>query len=299
MRIMQIESDSANRYKYIGNTLKVYWSIPLAIFLLTIFQTTISAQVVINEFSSSTSDDWIELFAYENTDISGWILDDDGTATDMKEIPSDIIIGPSSNQFYVVEVSNRLNNGGDILILLKPDRSEVDRISYGDKGGVCTPSELGSIGRYPDANSTIERFKTALSKGSSNNTSELDPCPTPTPEPTDSPTPTTKPTNTPTSKPTSTSVPTSKPKATSTVAPTISEEDSQETGEGQTLKVGSNGINEVLGIKDVGKKESKAADEEVEKKFPFFALIPILLGVGLIGSSFYYFLRQRKKEYNS
>ena len=99
--MIQIESDSTNRYKYIGNTLKVYWSILLAIFLLTIFQTTISAQVVINEFSSSTSDDWIELFAYENTDISGWILDDDGTTTDMKDIPSDIIIGPSSNQFYV------------------------------------------------------------------------------------------------------------------------------------------------------------------------------------------------------
>jgi len=125
--------------------------------------------------------------------------------------------------------------------------------------------------------------------------------PSPTPEPTDSPTPTTKPTNTPIPKPTSTSVPTSKPKATTTftVVPTIKQEDGQETGEGQTLKLGGDTTNEVLGIKDVGEKESETANEEADKKFPFLALIPIILGVTLMGSSFYYFLRKRKKDYNS
>jgi hypothetical protein len=193
----------------------------LSIFLFLLFPSEVLAQVVINEFSSSTASDWVELFALEETDVSGWFLDDDGTATNMATIPEGTTMGAST--YYVVEVSNRLNKNGDIISLFTKDGALVDRVPYGSKGGVCVPSESGSVGRYPDANSTIERFLLPT-KGASNDLAQLNPCPTPTPTPTPSPTPTS--TITPTPTPTLTSIPTStatpRPtvKAVSTIEPT-------------------------------------------------------------------------------
>lgn len=260
-----------------------------------------SAQVVINEFSSSTSSDWVELYAFEDTDISGWILDDEGTASDMKTIPDGVVIGPSSNSFYVVEVSNRLNNSGDVLSLLRPDRSEVDKISYGNKGGVCTPSESASVGRYPDANTTIERFA-APSKGESNNNAQLDPCPSPTPQATEAPEPTPKPTSTP--KPSSTPKPTSKPKNTPTkeesvlssatissptlVAYSDSPEDRQIDSGGQSL-----GVTAVSG--DVSSATSGVDIQKASKKFPLTAGVFIITGISFLAAAVYSLLRSRKK----
>ncbi len=297
----RIESDSTNKCKYLGNVPKINLSILLAVLLLIIFRTTVSAQVVINELGVLDSPDWIEIYNFDQqpVDLSVFkVKDDKGNELTL----SGILAGGGFKSF---DWSNRLNNAGDVVWLVKvSDDSVIEELKYGEKGGVCVPSnESGSIGKLTDGASGSERLErfSKDSKGSSNNNGVIDPCPTPTPEPTDSPTPTTKPTNTPIPKPTSTSVPTSKPKATTTftVVPTIKQEDGQETGEGQTLKLGGDTTNEVLGIKDVGEKESETANEEADKKFPFLALIPIILGVTLMGSSFYYFLRKRKKDYNS
>jgi len=124
---------------------------------------TTSAQVVINEFSSSDSNDWVELYALEKTDISGWILDDEGTKTNIRVIPANTIIDTDIKTIYLIDsdfVKDRLNNSGDIITLYKSDgMTIVDQISYGNKGGVCSPNMGESAGRYPDSNATIERFK--------------------------------------------------------------------------------------------------------------------------------------------
>ncbi|KKU09144.1 MAG: putative cell surface glycoprotein, partial [Candidatus Woesebacteria bacterium GW2011_GWB1_45_5] len=173
--------------------------------LLFLFPSSISAQVIINEFSSfDSSGDWVELYAIENTDISGWILRD-AAASKMETIPDGTAIGPSG--FYVVEVGNRLNVDGDIVKLLMPDDvTIVNQIPYGSEGGVCAPGQGGSVGRVDNGN-VVERFA-APTKGLTNTGAQLNPCPTPTPSPTRSPTPTPDPTQAPATAPTATPAPT-------------------------------------------------------------------------------------------
>ena len=282
----------------------MYKFLPVFI-LFFVFANSASAQVVINEISSSSSPDWIELYAFEDINISNWIIDDYETSSDMKTIPDGIIIGPSSNSFYIVEVSNRLNNGGDAISLLKPDRSEVDKISYGSKGGVCIPSESGSVGRYPDANPTIERFKTS-SKDLTNNNIELDSCPSPSPEPTNTPVPTQKPTATP--KPNSTSKPTSttKPISTPGNSPTSKQLVKSATinlnpSETELVNEDQNNPdlkNLALGISDntatITQTPISENDEEDNKRFPLTAGIFIITGAGFLIASVYPILRSSR-----
>lgn len=176
--------------------------------LFSVFTANVSAQVVINEFSSyDNPGDWVELYAIESVDISGWIVRD-LTASNKKEIPTGTILSPGS--FYVVDFSNYLNRDGDKIILRKADDvTDVDSLVYGDQGGVCAPGLGESAGRYPDANNTIERFREPT-KGVPN-IANFNVCPTPTPDPT--------PTLTPLPTPTLTSTPTSAPQATKTATP--------------------------------------------------------------------------------
>ena len=168
--------------------IKSFNIISLGFLLLILSTRVVSAQVVINEFGSyETSGDWVELYAYEDTEISGWIIRD--TTSIVETISTGVTIGPSSSSYYVVEVGNRLNRNGDVIKLLKADDSTlVNEIVYGDAGGVCSPESGQSAGRYPDANSTIERFSSPT-KGSSNDAATLAPCSTPTTEPTVTETP--------------------------------------------------------------------------------------------------------------
>jgi hypothetical protein len=253
----------------------------------------ISAQVVINEFSSSTSSDWVELYAYEDIDISGWILDDDGTETNMAVIPESVVIGPSSNAYYVVEVSNRLNVSGDIIKLLKEDSNTlIDEVSYGNKGGVCVPSELGSIARIPDANPHLYRLLNHT-KGQSNGDLVTDPCPTPTPEPTATFTSTPKPTATP--KPAATLIPTKTPTTKPTIKPTKTKITFAPIAENSNEKDG-----DTLGIQEKDQDTSESTDvsedENSEKKFPILAGVFIAGGLGFIGAAAYPFLKDRRKQ---
>lgn len=268
--------------------------------LALLIPSSVSAQVVINEFSSwESSGDWLELYAFEDTEISGWIVRDNANSI-VETIPSGVSIGPSASLFYVVEVGNRLNRDGDIIKLLKSDDSIlVDQVPYGDSGGVCAPGVGQSAGRYPDANSTIERFS-APTKATSN-TSVLAPCPTPIPEPTATFTPTLKPSSTsaptPTTRPTPTSTKT--PTRDSTVlsaetnlSPTQEEEikiDQEEKVEGKT------GDNVQVSEAISGSKEKENGKS---KKFPFLAGLLVLSGIGLIGLAFFPMLKARKEGYN-
>lgn len=173
-----------------------------SIFFLFFARGIYAQEVVINELGVIGENDWFELFAYKDVDISGWYLDDLGTATTVYDFPQNSSIGPSTKSIFLVRLSGnrkgRFNDSGDVISLFKPgdpNPVEVDTVSYGDKGGVCLPEdELGSIGRTVDTitglpTSLWQRFSNS-SPGESNDKGVLYNCPTPTPSPTPSPTPT-------------------------------------------------------------------------------------------------------------
>jgi len=168
----------------------------MAIFLF--WPESVLARVVINEFSSSSSNDWVELYSDEDIDISGWILRDSASSI-VKAIPKYTLIGPSGSvpKYYVIDASNRLNIDTDKIILLKFDDSTiVDQVFYGGEGEVCAPIGNQTIGRFPDGTGNFVRFSVATDWRENN--APQDPCPTPTPTPTPSPILTTSPTPSPT-----------------------------------------------------------------------------------------------------
>ena len=270
----------------------------LFFFLFFLFPKSAHAQVVINEMSTATSSDWIELYAYEDTDISGWILDDLNTSTNLETFPQGTVIGPSTNAFLVINVKDRLNNSGDIVTIFGNANQNVDEIAYGDKGGVCIPLSSGSIGRIDNGN-VVERFSIPT-RGRSNVGATLDSCPTPTPSPsptpTNVPTATNTPTPTPTPKPTLT--PTPKPTVTPIKLPTptsiglAEKSDSQGNDPSQTNSL-------VLGLRnELAKNEESKPSGKADKKFPLAALLLTLLGLGFLGLSTLTFLKARKTGYN-
>ncbi len=262
----------------------------LIIVSLFIFVPNVSAQVVINEFSSwDASGDWIELYSEEDVDISGWILRD--TTSTMKTINSGSFIGSSTSKFFIVEVGNRLNQDGDVIKLYQGDGTSLENeVRYGDKGGVCaSENSLQTSGRLPDGGANIIRFASDT-KGETNSDSTENPCPTPTPTstPTSTPGPTSTPTPTPTKiptaipKPTVKAVVTKKPKVIS--SKTTSDEDESE----------------ILGLREELESPSPTPIPESEEKgkIPITAVLFVLGGLGFIGVAGYPFLKSMKKRYN-
>lgn len=239
---------------------------------------SVHAQVVINEFSSGTTSDWVELYntATEAADLASYKIMDSGTND--KVLSGNI----PSGGFISFGFSNWLNNDGDTVRLFN-NTDLVDSISYGGDGQVCLAGSGESIGRYPDANSTIERFLTPT-RDSSNNSAILNPCPTPTPEPT--PASTTAPTNTPTptstATPASTKTPTPIPIKTKTPTPTAT---SVESATPESL---------VLGLQGEEGSPSPVASPEAKNKIPLISFIFIFLGLGFIGGAGYLVYRNSK-----
>jgi len=121
----------------------------LPLLLLLIFflpkNTFADTGIVINEITptSSVGNDWVELYNSQDTDIdiSNWILDDEGTSSDMLKIPQNTIM--STKSFKLFFVSNRLNKDGDTIYLKNQD-IEVDKYQY-------PSSETDvSYARFPD-----------------------------------------------------------------------------------------------------------------------------------------------------
>jgi hypothetical protein len=261
----------------------------ILIFSFFFFPRNVFAQVVINEFSSSTSDDWVELYSSEDVDISGWILRD-SASSEVKTLPASIFIGPSSSKFYVIDASNRLNLDTDTVKIFKSDDSTlVDQITYGGDGNICAPNGDQTIGRLPDGTGSFVRFASAT-KGSENIAS-VDPCPTPTPSPspttTPTPDPTTAPTTTPTPTITSTPVPTKKatPMPTQTVLPSIDPTPQPEV----------QGVQDSMNLLGVASESAATTDS----KGP--PIIPIILiscgGIFIVGAGLA-LAKKGKSEYN-
>ena len=266
----------------------------LGIFLL-FFPTIANAQIVINEFSSATSDDdWVEIYNTTTSyvDLSTYVLQD--VAGNTKGFSC--ILAP--NGFNVVPWSNRLNLAGDTVKLLN-GTTVVNCVAYGDgarqkcedkenvdidglgSGEFGTRSVDGSGSWIKSAVNT----KDGPNDGGSKNPNAICsvPTPTPTPIPTPTPTPTPIPTKTPT--PTPTKPPTPKPSPKEEVV-----FESQTSNNDQIL-----GLREQLKTQEPEEKE-----EGSKKKFPILPVILIIVGVGFMGFAGYTSFKKMKSEgYNN
>jgi len=250
--------------------------------LFFIFPPIAKAQIVINEFSSGTTSDWIELYniSTQSANLSAYKLMDSGSND--KILSGEI----ASGGFVSFSFSNWLNNDGDSVRLFKEDFL-VDLIGYGGNDQVCPAGSGESIGRYPDGNSTIERFS-GPTRDSSNNSSTLNPCPTPTP----TPTPTSTATPTPTPTPTPTKTPTPTPTKTPTSKPSPREEPIVESETPDN--------SQILGLREQLKTPEPEEEKTPKKKFPVFPVILIIVGAGLMGFAGYTLFKKMKSEgYNN
>ncbi len=115
-----------------------------AIFLFS--SKTTLAQVVINELipNPNQGSDWVELYNSSNQgiDLDGWVLDDEGTKTNMVKIKEATI---SAYGFWVFEVGSRLNKSSDTVYLINHQGAIVDEYHYS-----ANPGDGVSLGRNPD-----------------------------------------------------------------------------------------------------------------------------------------------------
>lgn len=291
--------------------MKRYLSCIFAFILFWLSFRTTFAQVLINEIAVAPSDkqDWLEIYSPDEMDISGWVLSDE--SGEFYTFPPGTVL--HAGGYISVAKYQRFNNDSD-TIYLKNAGQLIDFIAYGRDDQVCIPGPEGSIIRIPDGGNTIERSKTT-SRDSSNNMSELDPCPTPTSLPSATPTSTPVPTSTP--KPTATPKPsaTSKPAVVNSNTPTLSLTATPKPTSGQSLSVTStisttpisvfsqeadptsliteNTADQVSVPRVLGEKTSAI------QKVPLFPLLLIIAGLVLLVFSLFPIIRNIKKRYNT
>ena len=241
--------------------------------LLLIFPPSVSAQVVINEFSSGSTSDWVEIYntATDSADLSIYKFKD---STDSNDQILSGLLAPGGFTFFTV--ANHLNNGGDLVRLFK-NEVLVDSVNYGDQGGVCVADSSQSIGRSPDGSGVFVRFS-AQTQGTANTSSQSS-CPTPTPTPTPTQNPTIVPTPTPLKS--ATPIPTKSPTPRPILTPTPTSEvlgNSIQT-ENQTSDTG---LTETSSPEPVAKQPSNP-----KKGMVVLAIVFVGLGVFAIGIAGY------------
>ena len=108
------------------------------------------AEVVINEFSSyNSTGDWLELYNKGTSQVllDGWSLNDSASEIHAFGAGDNI----SAGGYLVVDVDDRLNIGGDTIILLNSSGIIVDQVTYGSGVEMAPePGEGNSTGRYPN-----------------------------------------------------------------------------------------------------------------------------------------------------
>lgn len=181
----------------------------ISIFCLSAFNSTVYAEVVLNEYlpnpsgGSPENGEWIEIFNSDGSevDLSGWRVDDSEGDSNPYTIPAGTKIQPSG--FLVFEKSTTgisLDNSGDSVRLLSSSGSVESSHTY------SSTTEEVSYGRSVDGGGTWTQCS-SQTKNASNGSS----CPAITNTPTQAPTSTPNPTSTHTPAPTATSRPTSTP----------------------------------------------------------------------------------------
>src|SRR3989344_5778549 len=126
------------------------------VFLLYLFAAApVLASVYINEFSSNSDTEWIELYNNSGTavDITGWSLKD-------KANPAKLLTGsiPAMGYFVFEYSGGWLNNPGDTITLFDnstPSAQIINHIAFGDEPDpvVGEPEANKSSGRTPDGSS--------------------------------------------------------------------------------------------------------------------------------------------------
>lgn len=151
-------------------------------------------KIVINEFVSdpqSGENEWIELYNQEiaPVDLTGWTVHD---GAGQIVAPTSTILGSG---FFVIEFSsNKLNNGGDIIILKNPTGDVADQVSYGtwDDGNVSNnaivPAKGNAVARKTDGgdtNTDADDFAETITptKSAANIITSTAPPPSPAPPP--------------------------------------------------------------------------------------------------------------------
>lgn len=251
-------------------------------FLFFVFPPKISAQVVINEFSSNSNPEWVELYntGSSSVDIVGWKLLDEAN-------PAELLTATISAQGYFVfeRPQGWLNNSGGDTITLKDSLDVVqDSVIYGKLGSIVgTPDSDKSAGRSPNGSTTWVN-NLVPTKNAAN--------PSPTPLPTETSTPASTSTLTSTPTPTSTPTKTPTPKPSPKPSPT---EISESTQPQEDNEVGVLGLREQLKT-----QEPEEEGETTKKKFPILPIILIILGVGFMGFAGYTLFKKMKSEgYNN
>lgn len=248
-------------------------------------RTCVYAGIVINEFSSGSSSDWIELYntGTSSADLSAYRLKD--ASTNVKNLSGMLAAGGIISFSF----SSWLNNTGDTVRLVSGDGSNefiTDKMEYGGNNGMCAPLENQSIGRLPDGWTDIKRFAVG-SRDGTNNTGTEAPCPSPTLTPT--PTAALLPTLTPTSTPQPAVTETPTPVATHTPMPTVKKT--------PTLRPTVPRVSDILGIQSnvtesLTATDSTGSDHEETEVPPehgthwlVFSLLFVGTGTGLLSAA--------------
>ncbi len=243
------------------------------------FPQKIYAALYINEFSSSGSSDWVEIYNSDSTsvDLTNYLVKDASTNT--HNLSGSI----EGNSFITFDWNDNLNNNGDTIKLTLND-NVIDEVVYG-ANGTAAPSGSQTAGRIPDGSSTWTLFTNAT-KGSTNNSPTVAPTPTPSPTPSPTPTPTPSPTPTktptPTPSPTPTKSPTPTTKTSLTPVPTI--DPNREGGtESATFDEPVAGNESILG-NSTGFDNLQSGISDDKKTYSWGKLF-ILMGVVLVGGA--------------
>jgi hypothetical protein len=263
---------------------KVLSSIFLLSFcLFFIFPPKVLAQVVINEFSSSSDPEWVELYnpTDQTVSLNNLVLffdDKPSTTQKLSFCQGEEMIAKTFKRIVRPNGSHWLANDGDSIILKRED-DIVETISYGEGQPLKAPSAAQSASRNPDGGSEWIILNTPTPQGDI--VSFECPTPTPTPSPTPEPTDVPEPTATPTPRP-----PTATPKPPPpTIKPTLTSSPSPTASEGATI------LGESFGL--TGTPTEEPAKKE-GKPLSFLPVIFIFLGVALIGGSLYLYWRARQ-----
>ena len=260
--------------------------------LLLIFPGSVFSGVSINEFSSNSDPEWIELYndSTISADLNNWYLID---AANHKEVFSTTIAG--NGYFLYQKAAGWLNNSndGDTIYLYDdatPSATLIDSVTYGTGKMVDVPDATKSSGRVPDG--TANWFSNLAWSQQAANTA---PSPTSVPN---TPTPTNIPAATPTNTPAPTARPTSTPtlRVTTTPRPTITVEPS--IGDEEPVSATTNAVGQLLDFGSTPPSTITPAilGETTAKKSKSW--LPFVIigvgGVGLIASLVLLFFHSRR-----
>jgi hypothetical protein len=258
--------------------IKVLLSVSFTLFFSLPFAPKVFAQVVINEVSSASDPEWVEIYniSSDSASLKNYSINFGSDSQNKFFCDTENISG---NAYKIISLSSHwLADGGDTVTFKNGDDA-VDSIAYGTGHTLKSPTSTGSISRSPDGSSNWILLTASTQQG---DIVSFD-CPTPTP--TTSPSPSPSPSSTPTLTPTPTRTPT----------PIASPKPSAKAGIPTPTPTGSP---EVLGIETISTTPTPLPlqSPNIESKPPVLAFVLIGTGMIFIGASAYLGFRSIKSS---